>query len=161
MVVLRAMQENDFRRYLDAAVVDYATDKLKAGVWSKEEALEKARSEHRALLPQGLATPDHYLFNLYAEEEQTEVGMLWFGICEQGGQREAFVYDIAIDPKWRRMGYATQAFLALEQRVRQMGLDAIGLHVFGHNKGAFALYEKLGYVPTSMKMKKSLGDGNP
>lgn len=161
MVQLRAMQESDFRRYLDTAVVDYATENLKAGVWTKEEALAKARSEHKALLPQGLETPDHYLFNVYAEAEHTTVGMLWFGIYEQGGRREAFVYDIAIDPKWRRMGYATQAFLALEKRVQEMGLDTIGLHVFGHNKGAFALYEKLGYVPTRMRMKKSLGDGNP
>ena len=41
-----------------------------------------------------------------------------------------------------------------------MGLHKMGLHVFGHNLAARALYEKLGYVPVNINMEKQL-DGAP
>lgn len=38
----------------------------------------------------------------------------------------------------------------------EIGLKSIRLHVFGHNKIARRLYEKLGYIETNIKMKKVL-----
>jgi len=51
---------------------------------------------------------------------------------------------------------ATAAFAALEGEARARGLAGIGLHVFGHNPGARALYEKLGYETTNLHMFKKV-----
>lgn len=49
--------------------------------------------------------------------------------------------------------------MALEGEVRALGLSGVGLHVFGHNAGALALYRKLGYQPTSIQMFKAIDEG--
>ncbi len=57
---------------------------------------------------------------------------------------------------YRRRGYATQALRAIEEKARELGLNNIALHVFGHNDGARVLYEKVGYVVTDFIMAKDL-----
>ena len=44
--------------------------------------------------------------------------------------------------------------------MRELGLSAIGLHVFAYNSGSQALYASLGYEVTGSNMRKSLDDGN-
>jgi hypothetical protein len=42
------------------------------------------------------------------------------------------------------------------ERMLQLVVCGVGLHVFGHNAGARALYEALGYQPTNINMFKPL-----
>ena len=51
---------------------------------------------------------------------------------------------------------ARAAMIAIEDEVRQLGIDRIGLHVFGHNRGAWALYDQLGYEVTNVNMAKTI-----
>ncbi len=44
----------------------------------------------------------------------------------------------------------------LEVIAKELGMKKIGLHVFGHNKVARGLYEKLGYEITNINMIKSI-----
>lgn len=46
----------------------------------------------------------------------------------------------------------------LEDQVRQVGLRRIGLHVFGHNAAAQALYRKVGYEVTNINMAKNVAE---
>lgn len=39
---------------------------------------------------------------------------------------------------------------------QELGMKKIGLHVFGHNKVARGLYEKLGYETTNVVMAKTI-----
>jgi ribosomal protein S18 acetylase RimI-like enzyme len=64
--------------------------------------------------------------------------------------------DIQIYSEHRRRGYGSQAFMAMEDKVREMGIASIGLHVFKHNPSARAMYEKLGYTGTDEIMSKKL-----
>jgi len=48
------------------------------------------------------------------------------------------------------------AMLALETTVRPLGAQLIDLNVFGDNTVAVLLYERLGYKPTAMNMRKEL-----
>ena len=57
--------------------------------------------------------------------------------------------------------HGTGAFEALEDKVRSLGLEGIALHVFGHNRGAHALYEKLGFQATNIHMFKDLAPAKP
>ncbi len=156
MVQLVPMAEADYVTYLEASTASYADEKVKAGNWKPEEALSLSQEEFHKLLPDGLATKDNYLYSIVDEATGEKVGILWVAVVTRGKQTRAFVYDFAIDEDKRRHGYGTQAFLALEDKVKALGLDTIGLHVFGHNHAAIALYEKLGYVATNINMERKL-----
>ena len=156
MLQLVPMTEKEFRAFRAEDVAHYAQEHVRAGRWSQEESLPLAEHEFDELLPDGVATPKHYLFSLKDEALGTEVGRLWFAVHEEGGEATAFVYNIVIFEAFRRQGYGMQAMQALEEKVRELGLSNISLHVFGHNHAARAMYEKLGYATTNVMMRKAL-----
>ncbi len=156
MVQFVAMSQSEFEEYYESAVQDYAQEHVKAGNWLAEEAQQMSEESYRKLLPDGLTTSNQYLFTIEDEKIGEKVGMLWFSVDEQTATPRAFVYDVQIDRNHRRRGYGTQAMEALEEKVRELGLTKILLHVFGHNQAARAMYAKLGYEVTSLYMSKKL-----
>ncbi len=151
------MTESDYAAYVEGSISDYAADKVAAGLWSPEESLELAKKSFDQLLPNGLSTPDQYLYCIRDPADAIKVGILWIAAQERAGKRIAYVYDVSVKPEHQRKGHATSAFVALESEVRRLGLTGIALNVFGHNAGAQALYVKLGYRPTNVSMFKALG----
>lgn len=156
MTRLVPMTAAEFVDFVEATVPAYAADKVASGQWREDEAIASSRRELDELLPQGLATPGHHLYTLREAATGTAVGRLWIAEQARGGGKVAYVYDVAIFPAHQRKGHATRAFEALESEVRALGLEGIALHVFGHNRGAQALYEKLGYRPTNIHMFKGI-----
>ena len=156
MLILRPMTDGEFDAYLAHLIPDYAREHVEAGSLSADDALEKAEGQVRRLLRDGPRTPDHYLYSLEDDADGSVVGILWFAREDRGTGPQAFVYDIEIKPKFRRRGYASHAFRLLEERVRELGLSSIALHVFGHNQAARSMYSKLGYVETHVMMAKTL-----
>lgn len=155
---LLPMTEEAFAAYLRAMIPEYAKDKVAAGQWTEGEAMQRSEASYAALLPQGLATPGQHLYSM-VDDDGTAVGMVWIGLMEEAGRPMAFVYDVAVDAAQRRKGHAGRAFVALEAICRDLGVTGIGLHVFGHNEGARALYRKLGYRETNVNMFKALQEG--
>lgn len=153
------MTQAEYDAWHKITVQEYADEKVKSGNWPATGALERSVEEHHKLLPQGLASPNNYLYTIWAElapgASTAAVGVLWLAVPDWKPPL-AFVYDILIYEPYRRRGYATQALLAMEDKVKPLGLDTIGLHVFGHNHGARALYEKAGYEVTDINMAKKL-----
>ena len=157
MVNLIPMTVEAYEDYLLEMAPDYAREHIEAGNWPEEGAEERAIQEMwDVYLPEGVATKDNYLFTLFDPKIGQKVGMLWYAIQEKGKQRQAFVYDVIVDEQYRRRGYAFQAFQKMEDLVKAEGVELIGLHVFGYNKGAQAMYKKLGYQVTDISMKKWL-----
>jgi ribosomal protein S18 acetylase RimI-like enzyme len=155
MVILEPMTEAEFQSFLETAVTEYAQDNVAAGRWTEEEALEKSKQEFHELLPDGITTPNNYLFTLVNEAQQ-KVGVFWFAMQDRQGQRAAFVYEVRIDEAFRRHGYGSQTFRELENKVRELGGNKISLHVFGKNHAALEMYTKLGYEATNIAMTKTL-----
>jgi RimJ/RimL family protein N-acetyltransferase len=156
MIRLVPMSDAKFQAYLEVIVREYAEDKIKAGNWQPEEALHRSAQEFRRYLPDGLATEDNYLYDIEDEALGVKVGVIWLGRIRQGTKPVMFIYDFAIDAAHRRQGYGEQAMLAAEVQAKALGYDTIALHVFGHNRAARALYEKLGYEITNINMAKKL-----
>jgi RimJ/RimL family protein N-acetyltransferase len=159
MVHLRPMTQAEYDSWLADEIQAYADEKVQAGAWDPADARQRSEDEHQKLLPLGLETPNNYLYRILAETPHgsapVPVGMLWVAVPSWRPPL-AFVYDFVIEAAYRRRGYATQALQALDETVRALGLDTIGLHVFGHNHAARALYEKAGYVVTDVNMAKKL-----
>ena len=156
MTILVPMSSTIYEQYLDAAVRAYADENVESGRWSADGALERSRDDFSKSLPEGLNTPDNYLFEIKSDEKGPTVGFIWFAVVERHGLKSAFVYDVEVKPEFRRQGHARAAFEALEPLVTELGLSSIGLHVFAHNPGAQALYDELGYKVTSINMLKNL-----
>jgi len=158
VTLLVPMRAEAYAAYKAAGVAAYADEKVRAGMWAKEGALERSLAEIESLLPLGLGTPDHHLFEIVAAEGGPTVGYLWYAVEERSGHRGAYVYDVEVLEPFRRQGHAGRAFEALEAIVASMGLARIALHVSGFNTGAQDLYRQLGFKATGISMLKTLGE---
>jgi ribosomal protein S18 acetylase RimI-like enzyme len=156
LVGLVEMSEAAFREYRVKLSRDYAQDKVRAGVWSAEEAEDRAARELEELLPEGTATKGHFLYAVRDESIQATVGNLWLAVLDSSVGRSVWVYDIVIHEQFRRRGYGAITLGLLEEKARELGAGSVGLHVFGHNDAARALYEKSEYGTTSIVMSKRL-----
>ena len=156
MLELRPMDDGSFQAFLAHAVPQYAAEKVRSGEWSAQEARARGEGEFTMLLPQGQHTPQNFLFDLHDPESGQNVGVLWYALRQSGAEASAFVYEIEIFPDFRRRGYATQAFALLDADAAKNGAGSVQLHVFGHNHGARALYEQLGFFPTNLILRKNL-----
>lgn len=156
MVILNSMTEQDYESFLSQSIIDYAEDKVKAGTWAPEEAQELSSKEFERSLPAGLNTPNSYLYAVVDPALDVKVGYLWIHLSDGPLGRSAFIYDIAIYEEYQGKGYGTQTMSALDVEARRLQVDKISLHVFGHNKIAFGLYQKMGYEITDISMSKKL-----
>ncbi len=152
------MTEAEFEGYLETAIRIYAEEKVKAGNWSAEDALEKSERDFLLLLPQGVASEGQYLFSIRDAVTDETVGMIWFAVQERVRQPSAFIYDFSVDEAFQGRGYGKGALFALENEVRALGLSTVSLHVFGHNHTALTLYQRMGYETTNINMSKRLSD---
>ncbi|MGE5224851.1 MAG: GNAT family N-acetyltransferase [Omnitrophica WOR_2 bacterium] len=156
MVQFIPMTETEFQAYLAEAIQRYAEEHVRAGNWHPVEALEKSRREHEQLLPEGLASKNNYLYSIIDENSGSRLGIIWFVVDLDRPRRSAFIYDFQIFDEFRRKGYGSQALEALEEKLRASGIEAISLHVFGHNPIAQALYRKMGYEVTGIHMTRQI-----
>jgi ribosomal protein S18 acetylase RimI-like enzyme len=154
LTVLVPMSPEYFENFLAFAIKVYADDKVLAGSWPEAQALERSRAEHAQLLPEGLASPTHHLFEIKDKVGGVTIGSVWLAESGVADARTAFIFNVNILPQYRRQGHASRAFEALEVIVRRLGCSSIGLHVFGHNPGAQAVYAKLGYNIVGITMRK-------
>jgi GNAT superfamily N-acetyltransferase len=146
----------DFHAWLTQAIPSFALTNVEDGGWMLAESIEKSQQAHASLLPQGLRTAGQFFVRLQAVDTGEEVGVLWWAESDKAGRTEAWVYNVEIDERARRHGFARAAFAELERVARERGVHHVSLHVFGHNHGARRLYDELGFEPTSITLRKIL-----
>lgn len=151
LINLVKMSPSEFQSYLVYAIKNYATEHVKAGNWKEKDAIAKATDVYEKLLPDGERTPNQEFFTIW--DGNQEVGMIWFG---KKADKKGYIYDINIWEDYQGRGYGKQAMNEIENVAKVLGIKNIELHVFGHNKAARNLYEKLGYVEVSIVMSKTL-----
>lgn len=152
MIILEKMNASEFKQYLDYTIPNYAEEHIKAGKWEAHEALSKATEAFNTLLPEGENTINHYLFTI-RNKDRNDVGMIWLG---KQSDLKGFIYDINIWKGHRGKYYGEHAMREIENVGREIGLETIGLYVFGHNQIAQKLYSKVGYELTNIKMSKNI-----
>ncbi|GAA3457213.1 GNAT family N-acetyltransferase [Dactylosporangium matsuzakiense] len=154
MLVLRAMTQDELEARLPVLHEEYADDELRAGRDRPETVRSNVAALFRQLLPDGVATPGHLLFS-GVDDGGAVVGWIWLAL--PGAKRpQAWVYEVQVDPPFRRRGFGRALVLAAEEELRSRGVSELGLNVFGHNVGARSLYESLGFSVKSITMAKDL-----
>jgi ribosomal protein S18 acetylase RimI-like enzyme len=151
-IVLRPMTEETFRAYLREHEEEYAHDRMITDRESFEEALRTTRTQHEAMLPQGLRTPGHYFFTVHGEDQHKQVGYVWFACRPPSPQLS--LYHILIKQADRRQGYGRSVLSVIEDRAKELGRQVVWLNVMGHNQGAIDFYRACGYRVATMHMNK-------
>lgn len=154
VVSLVKMSVEEFSVWCTRSIENYRDENIKNGM-THAEAQKKSDDDFGRLLTDGVKTVDQHIFAI-KEDGSKWIGTLWFGVRGPSDNRKAFIYDIILDDETRGKGYGKLAMQLLEAEVKKIGLRHIGLHVFGHNKIARGLYEKLGYETTDLNMEKTL-----
>lgn len=147
------MTQARYETWLEATIREYAAEKVASGNYAEEGSIERSRAEFEALLPKGLQTEGHEIHSM-VDDEGEDVGYVWFTIEDRPVGRVVFIYDIAVDPEFRRRGHAQAALVQVESYAREHGCLGVMLHVFGSNDGARQLYGKAGYEETNVMMLK-------
>lgn len=134
------MTDAEVAAYRAGAVATYARSREEAGE-SPELALRTARASFAELFPGGRPAPGQHAFTL--RHEGRRAGILWVG---RRWPAQAWVYDVEIDPAFRGRGLGAAAMVHGARWARGEGIARLGLNVFGPNRHARGLYERLGYV---------------
>lgn len=87
MSVLVPMKPEEFAEYREFSIGGYAKDNVEAGYWTAEGSRERSRMLFDSLLPQGLTTPNNYLYEITVAVDGATVGFLWFANMERQGIR--------------------------------------------------------------------------
>lgn len=151
MIHFTRMNQEDFSIWRENAILEYAENKIKAGNVKPEEAVEQSRRDYDILLPDGLETPDHLIYNVMTDDGLL-VGNLWVHVRNHG--QELYICEVKVEENVRSKGFGTQILQLLEQQAKKLGISKISLHVFGHNEVAQGLYRKMGFAPTNVLMSK-------
>jgi ribosomal protein S18 acetylase RimI-like enzyme len=87
------------------------------------------------------------------------VGCIWLGQAtdQRTGQLHPYVLLLYVHSHHRRRGLATALLDTAHQWAITAGYQQITLQVFSDNGAAQALYQKLGYQPEALLMKRALG----
>lgn len=151
------MTEAAFEAYLARSIPEYAREKVRAGSWHPDDALRLSQEGFAKFLPEGMATPGHFLFELVEASTNHVMGCLWIFINDQARPPRSWIYDIAIEASHQRRGVGKAALKLAEEEAGRRGSTLMELHVFGWNTRAIALYEKAGYGYVDMVMSKPIG----
>jgi Acetyltransferases len=149
MVKLEPIQQEDFDRFLQRGIREYAEDHVRNGNWPAEGSIERSRKEFERLLPDGIHSRDQYLWSIVGEAGNN-IGLLWVQIKEG----KAFIFDFIIDEAFRGKGFGKQALAAMDEKLKSMDVQSVALHVFGDNVSAQGLYKKMGFEITGIHMRK-------
>jgi ribosomal protein S18 acetylase RimI-like enzyme len=151
MINLVLMNSDEYQKYISSAIKSYAEEKVLAGNWNQEESISKAEAEYKRLLPNGEKTESNFLYTIL--DEAKTIGVIWLA---QLSENRGYIYDINILEEYQGFGYGKEAMKQIENVGKKLGMKKIGLHVFGHNKVARGLYDKLGYQTTNVLMEKEI-----
>jgi ribosomal protein S18 acetylase RimI-like enzyme len=149
--VIRPLREDEYDLFVERGTAFYVSDMVAAGV-DRDVAQAKADHDFPQLLPNGLATPGHFMYAI--EEDGRFAGYLW--LCDRDGElgHSLFVYGIEIDESFRGRGLGRAAMHFAEEEARRRGIAKVALNVFGGNAVARRLYLSLGYQETAIHMEK-------
>lgn len=154
---LQEMNENDFQVFLSVTKKEESFQRsISLGTPIEQIAL-KVDEELNRMIPEGIKTPNHF-FKTLVDDQDKMIGYLWFGIKNQFGKNRVFIFDIHVFNEYRGKGHGKFMLKLLEQEVKDMGIDEIGLHVLGHNKKAINLYQSIGFEVTNLYMTKRFSE---
>ncbi len=79
-------------------------------------------------------------------------GKLVGAVVATHDSRKGWINRLAVDPAYRRRGYASRLVAAAERVLRRQGIRVIAALIEGGNEASLALFEECGYVEVDLDM---------
>jgi ribosomal protein S18 acetylase RimI-like enzyme len=151
---VRPMGEDDYARRHAHERDNYIRSWVERGM-PYEQAMAKADTDYRTVIPDGVHTPDTVLRLL--AHGGTDVGRLWVRLRDPADPtRPAWVYHVEVDAGHRGHGHGRTLMLVAERECLAAGAPRLGLNVFADNTPALRLYTSLDYRTTVRTLVKEL-----
>ena len=156
-VRLRPLRDDEVRGFIEGLRREYVRGLIADARMTREEAEEKAATDHASLFPGGSPQPDHHMYVLENEAAEPIGHLFWARRLAPGATARAFLYEIYLEEPVRGRGLGRKTMELLETEVRAAGLPGIDLNVWGGNDLARSLYRSLGFEERAVFMSKELG----
>lgn len=154
MLSLNLMTKAQYDAFLNKMLPDYISGTMTALRMTKEEATAFAQNQINEILKEGQKTPNNFFYAITDENTQEQLGHLWLLLKEKSSEKNLFIADIFVDEHSRGKNVGTETLKWIDDKAKELGCATVSLHVFGHNQKAFKLYEKMGFAPFSIQMRK-------
>jgi GNAT superfamily N-acetyltransferase len=161
-VTLVPLSPPELRDFMERQIAEYAEEEVRAGHWSREEAMELSRGVTSKFFTEDSAAQGHRFFK-GVDEAGREVGWIWVGPppTELGLERARWLYQITVAESSRGRGYGRGMLQAMEDLLAGEGVRELYLNVFRWNRVARSLYDSAGYEvvqdwQTETRMRKRL-----
>ncbi len=156
MICLKRMSEETFEVFKKDSQIGFAKNLASSEDISFEEALKHADQQFQRLVSKGIETQGQLFFDVFENQKNQPIGYLWLGLQERFGKKVASVNDIKIEVGYRGKGYGKALMKLVDDEARSARATRVRLHVFNHNEVAKQLYLSMGFIQTSLDMKKDL-----
>jgi GNAT superfamily N-acetyltransferase len=155
-VTLTQMTMEEFERRREVMVLGYAQSIADNRALSMREARAEAERETAKSLPDGPHSAGQLLRTAWVDGE--EVGRIWLSMPGHAVPEMAWIDDVVVDEKHRSHGYGRAIIEAAESELVRLGVQRLGLNVFGDNDVARRLYERMGFEVTQQQRGRLLAD---
>ena len=152
---LAPMSEEDYQRFYNKSLQEYAYNQMKTGNWDAQNAVGMARNDLAEMLPQGLETPNAFLSNIINDAEE-KIGMMWFYVDDGRPKKTAILLEFFLFPPFRGKGLELEALSTFEKGIHAIGVQRVELQVFGHQDEEIAMYTNNAYYKTMVLLAKDL-----
>jgi len=151
---LQSIHDDELPDWIRRGSAAYAESRIRSGQ-SPESAHARSQKEWAELFPEGKRRDQHLIAHII--ESDARVGWVWVGPANEGAGVDWWIWDVFVDEAHRGHGVAAAAIGLAEDHARGLGVESIGLNVFGYNATARELYERLDYSTFAVQMRKRLG----
>lgn len=142
-LIVRVATETEVEEFRAAQIVEYASQKVRAGQWPERESLARAERDVRGLLSPGFEARGHVVL-AGLDETGERAGWVWLG-PDPDGSEASYLFQITVEPARRGKGLGRGLLAATEEALVRGGARELRLNVFRFNAPALALYRAMGY----------------
>lgn len=155
-IELQKLTESEFKEYREHLVSRFTEDSVTNGDWTEEEAKNVAEMQLKSILPEGVATPNHFIFSVFHQKLNMAVGNVWIQIQNKGTVKKGILFDLTIFDMFKNKDFDKQTLQVSEEWLKTKQVKSLELHVYATNPSARKLYVDFGLTDFSFNMVKSL-----
>lgn len=152
-IEIRALKQEDWDIFhqLDLATTWESIPEKDRQLCDRSKLQDSIEAVNRDLL----SNPDHSIF-IAEVAPGVPAGIIWLGekVSSLTGDREAWVYNLSILPRFRKRGIGKALLAHAEKWALSRGYQSIGLMVASHNMVARKLYETFAFSSDYIIMRR-------
>lgn len=144
-ISFKPLNYEEIKIYYEFQIENYAKQLLKHKI-AKDlfEAIELAKNEIGEDVSRFQKSEKQHLYSICIDHGK--IGYIEFYEEASFFPDIAWVDNIYIDEPYRNQGYAKKALLKMEEKLKSLGINKVGLNVFNDNNVALDLYKNLDYI---------------